>query len=45
MAEQEPRLSDTEASAGKKLGAMRYVLGVSLVAIVIIFAIVLILNR
>jgi hypothetical protein len=45
MAEQEPHLSDTEASGGKKLGAMRYVLGISLAAIVVIFAIVLILNR
>ena len=45
MAEQEPHFSDTAASGGKKLGAMRYVLGVSLVAIIIIFAIVLILNR
>ena len=45
MPEQEPHLSDTEASGGKKLGAMRYVLAISLVAIIIIFAILLILNR
>ena len=45
MAQDEPHLSETEASAGKKLGAMRYVLGISLVAIVVIFAILLILNR
>ncbi len=41
MAEREPHLSETEASAGKKLGTMRYVLAISLVAIVVILAIVL----
>ncbi|MBA2933440.1 hypothetical protein HZF05_04950 [Sphingomonas sp. CGMCC 1.13654] len=45
MAEHEPRLSEMEASAGKKTGAMRYVLAISLVAIVVIFAILLIINR
>jgi len=45
MAEDETRLSETEASAGKKTGAMRYVLTISLVAIVVIFAILLIINR
>ena len=41
MAGREPHLSETEASAGKKLGTMRYVLGISLVSIVILFAILL----
>jgi len=45
MAENEPHLSETEASAGKKTGTMRYVLTISLVAIVAIFAIFLIINR
>lgn len=45
MAENEPHLSETEASAGKKLGTMRYVLTISLVAIVVILAILLIINR
>jgi hypothetical protein len=45
MAEDEPHLSETEASGGKKTGAMRYVLTISLVAIVVIFAILLIINR
>ena len=45
MAQDEQRLSATEASAGKKLGTMRYVLGISLVAIVVILAILLIINR
>ena len=45
MAENEPHLSGTEASAGKKTGAMRYVLTISLVAIVVILAILLIINR
>ncbi|HEY0316162.1 MAG TPA: hypothetical protein VGC28_07845 [Sphingomonas sp.] len=41
----EPHLSDTEASGGKKLGTMRYVLAISLVVIVVAFAIILIINR
>ena len=45
MAEDEPHLSETEASAGKKIGAIRYVLVISLVAVVVIFAILLIINR
>jgi hypothetical protein len=45
MAQDEPHLSETEASAGKKTGAMRYVLAISLVAIVVIFATLLIINR
>lgn len=43
--ETEPHLTETEASGGKKLGTMRYVLGLSLVAIILIFAVVLFLNR
>lgn len=45
MALGEPHLSETEASAGKKVGAMRYVLAISLVAIVVILSILLIINR
>jgi hypothetical protein len=41
----EDRLNETEASGGKKLGVMRYVLGISLVAIVIVFAALLLLYR
>lgn len=43
--EAEPHLTETEASAGKKLGTMRYVLGLSLVAIILIFAVLLLLNH
>jgi hypothetical protein len=39
------RLSATEARAGQKSNTVRYVLGISLAAIVIIFAILLIINR
>jgi predicted secreted protein len=45
MAENEPHLSGTDASAGRKTNVVRYILGVSLAAIVIIFAILLIMNR
>ena len=45
MAENEPHLSGTEASAGKKTGTVRYVLAISLVAIVVLFAILLIVYR
>ena len=41
----EDHLNETEASGGKKLGVMRYVLGISLVAIVIVFAALLLLYR
>jgi predicted secreted protein len=44
MAEQE-HLSGTEASAGQKTNTVRYILGISLAAIVIIFLILLILYR
>jgi hypothetical protein len=45
MDEREPHLSGTEASAGQKTNAVRYILGISLAAVVLVFAIVLILNR
>jgi hypothetical protein len=45
MAEEGPHLSGTEAQGGRKTGIMRYVLGISLAAIIIIFAILLIINR
>jgi len=38
-------LSGTEASGGKKLRVMRYVLGTSLVAIILIFAALLLIYR
>ncbi len=41
MARQEPHLSETEASSGKKLGVMRYVLGISLVAVIVGMVIIL----
>lgn len=43
--EAEIHVSATEAQAGKKLGVMRYVLGISLVAIIVIFGVLLIVNR
>lgn len=43
--EPEPHLNETDASGGKKLGTMRYVLGLSLVAIILIFAVLLLVNR
>jgi hypothetical protein len=45
VAEEEPHLSGTEARGGQKTGVMRYVLGISLAVIVVIFAILLIFNR
>ncbi|WP_019831638.1 hypothetical protein [Sphingomonas sp. PR090111-T3T-6A] len=40
-----PHLSGTEARAGRKANVVRYVLGISLAAIVVVFAIMLILNH
>jgi hypothetical protein len=45
MAEEEPHLSGTEARGGQKTGVMRYVLGISLAAIIIIVLLLLIFNR
>jgi hypothetical protein len=45
MAQDKPHLSETEASGGRKTGAMRYVLAISLIAIVVIMAILLIINH
>ena len=45
MGEPEAHLTETEASGGKKLGAMRYVLGISLGAVVLIFGVLLVLYR
>jgi hypothetical protein len=45
MDERKPHLSGTEARAGQKTNTVRYILGISLAAIVVIFAIILILNR
>jgi hypothetical protein len=38
-------LSETDASSGKKLGTMRYVLGISLVALIAVLAIVLFIHH
>jgi hypothetical protein len=38
-------LTGTEASGGKTLGAMRYLLGISLIAIIVIFAALLLIYR
>lgn len=38
-------LTGTEASGGKKLGVMRYVLGISLIAIILILAALLLIYR
>lgn len=43
--EVDPHLTETEASGGKKLGTMRFVLGLSLVAVILIFAVLLLLYR
>jgi hypothetical protein len=45
MSEPEPHLSGTEASGGKKLGVMRYVLGASLLLIIVVFATILMVYR
>lgn len=36
----EVRISETEASGGKKLGVMRYVLGISLVLAIVLLSLV-----
>ena len=38
-------LSATEARGGQKTNTVRYVLGISLVAIIVVFGILLFLNR
>jgi hypothetical protein len=43
--EEATSLSGTEASGGKKLGAMRYVLSISLMAVVVILAGLLLIYR
>lgn len=45
LSEEAVSLSGREASAGRKLGVMRYVLTISLVAIVAIFAVLLLAYR
>lgn len=40
-----PHLSATDARAGRKAHVLRYILATSLVAIVVVFAILLFLNR
>lgn len=40
-----PHLSATEARAGRSAHVVRYVLAISLTAIVVVFAIMLMLNR
>lgn len=41
MTDKQPHLSETEVSGGKKIGVMRYVLGVSMLLVVIAFAVIL----
>ncbi len=45
MDQESPHLSGTEARAGRKANTVRYVLGISLAAVVLCFVILLILNR
>lgn len=45
MDEDQTHLSATEARGGQKTNTVRYVLGISLVAIIVIFAILLFINR
>ena len=45
MDEDQTHLSATEARGGQKTNTVRYVLGISLAAIVVIFAILLFINR
>jgi len=45
MDEERTHLSATEARGGQKTNTVRYVLGISLAAIVIMFAILLFINR
>jgi hypothetical protein len=45
MDDKQTHLSATEARGGQKTNTVRYVLGVSLAAIVILFAILLFINR
>ncbi|HEX8484107.1 hypothetical protein [Sphingomonas sp.] len=41
MADEEIHIGEQDASAGKKLGVMRYVLGISLALVIIIFAVLI----
>jgi hypothetical protein len=41
MNDERPHLSETDASGGKKLGVMRYVLGASMLLVIIAFAVIL----
>ena len=43
--DQDTHLSGTQAGGGKKLGKMRYVLGISMVAIIAVFATLLLVDR
>ncbi len=45
MDDNQTHLSATEARGGQKANTVRYVLGISLVAIIIIFAALLLINR
>ncbi len=45
MDDTSPHLSATEARAGRKANVVRYVLAISLAAIIVAFAIMLIFNR
>ena len=45
MDDTRPHLSATEARAGRKAHVVRYVLAISLAAIILVFAILLMINR
>ncbi len=45
MDERTPHLSATEAQGGRKAHVLRYILAISLAAIILVFAIMLIINR
>ncbi|WP_298687181.1 hypothetical protein [uncultured Sphingomonas sp.] len=45
MDDKQTHLSATEARGGQKTNTVRYVLGISLAAIIVIFAILLFINR
>ncbi len=45
MDDTRPHLSATEARAGRKANTMRYVLAVSLAAIIVVFAVMLMISR
>ncbi|WP_374943303.1 hypothetical protein [Sphingomonas sp.] len=41
MADEQIDIGEQDASAGKKLGVMRYVLGISMALVIVIFAVMI----